>query len=63
MKDSKKNILKFIKISLRIVISAVLSLILINMYEFSSLKKIFLFFLIFIVVSLILEPIFKQFEK
>lgn len=53
----------FIKNVLRIVISAIIGIIAIKRFDLNSFTKIILFFGIYIVVSLALEPIFKKIKK
>jgi hypothetical protein len=63
MSKKKLSFLTFIKNILRIIFSIIISLIILNFYEFNSIMKLVVFFTIYILVSLILEPVFKRFEK
>lgn len=59
----KQSTATIIKKILRIIISAIIGIIIIRLYDFNSFMKLIVFFLTYIVVSLILEPIFKKIEK
>ena len=59
----KIKIINFVKHSLRIIISAILSIIVIKFYEFETFLNVLLFLGIYLVVSLILEFIFKRFNN
>ncbi len=56
-KNKTLNLLKHI---LRIVISAIISFIVLYFYQFETFLNIMLFFGIYLVVSLVLEKIFKS---
>jgi len=56
----KNKTLNILKHTLRIVISAIISFIVIYFYEFETFLNIVLFFGIYLVVSLVLEKIFRN---
>ena len=56
----KNKTLNILKHTLRIVISAIISFIVIYFYKFETFLNIVLFFGIYLVVSLVLEKIFRN---
>lgn len=63
MSKNKQSTLTLLKNILRLIISAIISIFVLKLYEFNTMMKFVVFFGIYILVSLSLEPVFKRFEK
>ena len=59
----KLNFINIVKHSLRVIISVTLCFVVIYFYEFETFYNIMIFMGIYIIVSILLELIFKKFKK
>ena len=59
----KLNFINIVKHSLRVIISVTLCVVVIYFYEFETFFNIMIFMGIYIIVSILLELIFKKFKK
>ncbi len=61
--QKRNTILNIIKNFIRILLSVLISLYIMGLYNLETFSRIMLFFLIYILISIILEPIFKKLKK